>query len=178
MINFVESPWPILLIGIGIEAVLGLMLWTTQRGNLLLAMLAVAGVMVGGLVVERLVVTEREAAEQTLEAAVAAVRGNSIEQLLHCISASAKETREQARFVMSRFEVSDAWIRELEISVNRLTSPPTAKAKFLAVGQGRDRAGVFPYRAFGDHVVVNLRWEGDRWLITGYDAKEYSPSRR
>lgn len=178
MIVFLESPWPILLIGVIVEAVLGLMLLKTQQGRLLLAMIAVAGIVAGGLVVERLVVTEREEVEQTLYDAVAAVKRGNVDGLLGCISPSATMARGQARFVMQRYEVEDAWIRELEITVNRLTSPPSAKAKFMAIGKGRDRQNAFPYKAFGDRVTVDLRREGDRWLVVGYDAEEYSPSRR
>ena len=42
---FVESPWPWLLVGVGVETVLAIVLARTQRGAVLWAMLAV-GVLV------------------------------------------------------------------------------------------------------------------------------------
>ncbi len=79
---------------------------------------------------------------------------------------------------MGRFEVEDAHIHDLEITINRLTSPPTAKAKFLAVGKGRDRKNEFPYQGFARRVVVELRREGGRWLVTDFDVEDFDPPRR
>lgn len=178
MAIFLESPWPLLLIGTVLEAVLALFLLRTGQGKYLAAILGVGAVLLGGLAVERFVVTDRERVEHTLDAAVAAVKANDIQRLLDCLSPSAQNTREEARWLLGRVEVTDAWIRELEITVNRLTSPPTAKARFLAVGTGRDRRNEFPYRTFAQKVEVKLRREGDRWLATGYDVEDFSPPQR
>jgi hypothetical protein len=176
MVIFLESPWPILFIGIAVEAVLGMALMQTGRGKYLVAMIGVAVIVVIGLVVERLVVTDREAVRLTLDAAVAAVRKNDLNGLLDCIEPSAKEPRELSRWVLSRCEVQEGHISDLQITVNRLTSPPTAEAKFLAVGRGRDRMGEFPYQGFAQRVVVQLRLQGDRWLVTGYKLLDFEPS--
>ena len=60
--------------------------------------------------------------------------------------------------------------------MNRLTSPWTAQARFLAMGKGRDRKNEFPYelRAAGE---VKFRREGDRWLVAGYEVENFDPSR-
>ena len=77
---------------------------------------------------------------------------------------------------MGRFEVQEGHISDLDIKVSRLTSPPTADAKFLAVGRGRDRQGEALYPGFAQRVVVKLRLEGGRWLVTGCDFPETDPS--
>ena len=171
MVIFLESPWPILLIGIAVEAVLAVMLLRTGQGRMLWAMLGVAAVVLVGLAVERLVVTDREAVENTLDACVAAVKANDINRLLECISPAAPQVRAEARFVLDRFEVQKAALTDLEITINRLTNPPTAKAKFRAIGAGRDRKGEFPYQGFAEIVTVELRLEGDRWLVSGYQPE-------
>ena len=79
MMIFVESPWPILFIGIAIEAVLALLLLRTGLGKYLIAMIGVAVVVAAGLVVEHFVITDRKAVAQTLDAAVAAVRTNNLQ---------------------------------------------------------------------------------------------------
>ena len=61
-----------------------------------------------GLLVERLVVTERKAVMQTLDAGVAAAKANDLNRLLDCISPQATETRNYARLVLGRVEVEDA----------------------------------------------------------------------
>ena len=172
MIALLESPWPILFIGIGVEAVLAVFLLRTGRGWALWAMLGVGLLTLTGLGLERLVLTDREAVEDTLDACAAAVEANDLDRLLGHISPTAPKTQDDARFVLSRVDVRKARINNLEIKVNRLTSPPTAKAKFRALGTGRDRKGEFPYRGYTTKVVVNLRREGDHWRIADYTIED------
>jgi hypothetical protein len=177
MVIFLESPWPILFIGIAVEAVLGMMLMQSGRGKYLVAMIGAAVVVLIGLVVERLVVTDREAVEQTLDAAVVAVRNNNLNGLLDCIDPKAQEPRDLSRWVLNRCEVQEGHISDLQITVNRLTNPPRAEAKFLAVGKGRDRMGEFPHEAFAQRVVVQLQLQGNRWLVTGYKLLDFEPAK-
>jgi hypothetical protein len=65
----------------------------------------------------------------------------------------------------------DAYIRRLEINVNRLSSPPTAEAKFQAFGRARDRRGEFPYQGFSRNVSLELRRENGGWLVTDYEIE-------
>lgn len=173
MAIFLESPWPILFLGIAVEAVLGMLLFQSGRGRLLWAMIGVGLLVVGGLVVERLVVTPREEVEQTLDKAVAAVNRHDLDSLLDCISPSAKEPRTLSRWVFQSFEIEDGHINDVQIDVNRLTSPPTASAKFMAVGRGKDRKGEIPYQNFAQPVSIKLQLQGGRWLVTHYKLEEF-----
>ena len=174
---FVESPWPILFIGIAVEAVLALLLLRTGLGKFLIAMIGVAVVVAAGLIVEHFVPTDRKAVTQTLDTAVAAVKRNDLQGALNCISPSAEAPRYLTRLVLDRVDVKEAHISSLEINVNRLTSPPSAEAKFLAVGQGKDRKGEWPYNSFFRHVTLTLRLEGGRWLVTGYTIEDFDKHR-
>ncbi len=168
MMIFIESPWPILFIGIAVEAVLAFLLLRTGLGKFLIAMIVVAVLVAVGLVVEHFVITDRKAVARTLDAAVAAVRKNDLQGTLNCVSPSAKEARNKAHWVFASFEFEEAYITGVEINVNRLTSPPSAEAEFRAVGKAKDRKGEFPYEGFARHVTITLRLEGGRWLVTGY----------
>jgi hypothetical protein len=170
---FLESPWPWFILGIAVEAVLAVALLRTQRGYLLWVMLGVGAFVLLGLLVERLVITDRKLVMRTLDAGVAAAKANNLDRLLDCISPTAKNPRDYARLVLSRAEVEDAHIHDLEITINRLTSPPTATARFLAVGKGRDRKGEFPNQPFAERVVVELRREGGRWLVADFEVEDY-----
>lgn len=172
MVIVLESPWPILFIGIAVEAVLAVVLLRTGRGAVLWGMIGVAAFVLLGLLIEWLVVTEREAVEYTLDACVAAVEANDVERLLSCISPSAQQARKDARWVLGRVQVERARINDLEIKINRLTSPPTATARFQAIGTGRDRKGESPYQTFGQRVTVELRQENARWLVAGYNIED------
>ncbi|MEN6452339.1 MAG: hypothetical protein ABFC96_17750 [Thermoguttaceae bacterium] len=177
MTVFIESPWPWLLIGIIAETVLAILLSQTRRGVFLWAMLGVAAFVGAGLIVERLVVTDREGVEQTLDAAVAAAEANDINRLLPCISPSAESVRNQARMLLARVDVKSVWVRHLEIKIKRLTSPKTAEARFVATGQGNDRKGEAAYATYSAPVTMKFRLEGGRWLVIGYSVEGIDPSR-
>ena len=172
MVIFLESPWPILFIGIAVEAVLAVVLLRTGRGAVLWGMIGAAAFVLLGLLVEWLVVTEREAVEHTLDACVAAVEANDVERLLSYISPSAQQARKEARWVLGRVQVEKARINDLEIKINRLTNPLTATARFEAIGTGRDRKGELPYQTFPARVTVELRQENARWLVAGYNIED------
>ncbi len=74
-----EHPWWIIFIGIGLEAVLAVVLLCTRRGVLLWVMLGVLAVTLLGLLIERLVVTDRERIEATLYGGVAALEANDLD---------------------------------------------------------------------------------------------------
>lgn len=174
---FVESPWFWMLSGLAVEAALAIALLRSQRGYLIWVMLGVAVLTLGGLGLERLVVTEREAVAMTLDAGAAAAEANDVNRLLDCISPQAQKPRNFARWVLSQATIQEARVRDLEIKINRLTSPPTASARFLAVGRGRDRGGQIPYEVFARRVTVTLRLEGGRWLATDFTIEDFGPQR-
>ncbi len=162
---FLESPWPILLIGIAVEAVLAILLLRSGQGRLLWAMLGVGLLVLAGLLVEHFVVTDRKMITNTLDSAAAAVAANDLDRVLEHISPTADSLRADIRQAFGRIEFRTARINGLEIAINRLTSPPTAKAKFHAIGSGRDRRGEFLHENFAEAVTVTLRQEGGRWLV-------------
>jgi hypothetical protein len=170
MMIFLESPWPILLVGIAAEAVLAILLLRTGQGRWLGAMLAAGLLVLLGLLTEHFVVTDRKAISNTLDAAAAAVEANDVKGLLECVSPSAGEIRNGAHQVFERFEFRKARIHSLEITINRLTSPPTATVNFQAIGNAKDRLGQYPYSGFAESVSVTLRHEQGRWLLADYSV--------
>jgi hypothetical protein len=171
MTIFLESPWPILLIGIAAEAAMAVALLRSGRGKWLWPMLGVAVLVLGGLAVEHFVVTDRKLIIQTLDDATAGVEANDLQRVLRCISPSAARPRSDAQWLLGRVTFDTARIYRLDIKINRLTSPPSAKAHFTALGKGKDRSGVIPYQAYSRQVDVELQREGNRWLVTGYQVE-------
>ena len=117
MMIFLESPWPILLIGIAVEAVLALLLLRTGQGRWLWTMLGVGLLVVLGLLVEHFVVTDRKAIINTLDAAAAAVEANNLNGVLDCLSPSAEHIRSESR--RASIGSSSAW---LAFTIWRLSS--------------------------------------------------------
>ncbi len=168
MITLVEDPMPIIFFGIVAEAILAAVLLRTGRGIALVAMIGVALLVLLGLGVERLVVTEREEVEAAIDGIAAALEANDLDRVLSFVDPAAGHTRGRAAWAMERAEVLDTKVRNLSINVNHFTSPPTARAEFNGVIRLRDRRGQFPYDNYAAKFTVEFRREGERWLITDH----------
>ena len=173
MTTLLENPLPIVFFGVIAEAILGAALVSTRRGILLVAMAVVLLVTLAGLALEYWVVTERERVEATLDGIVAALESNDLDEALQYVAPDANFTRARARFAMTAIEITDAKIHSLQITINELTSPPTAEANFHGVVYYRDRTGMNPYEYYSSPFGVELRKEGDRWLITNHVEQEW-----
>jgi hypothetical protein len=172
MAIFLESPWPILSIGITVELVLAILLWRTGQGRVLWAMLGTLGVVLLGFLLQWLVVTDREAIDNLLHDCAAAAEANDIPRLLGHISPSAKDVQTDIQTVLGRVEVTMARIIDLKITVNRQVNPREAKASFTAIAKGRDRKGEFPAQAYACKLIVDLRRENIGWRIADYHDEE------
>jgi hypothetical protein len=172
MTSLVETPVPVILFGIVGEAVLGIILLRTGRGALLWAMGGVLAVVLAGVLLEGLVVTDREEVEAALEDVAAAIEANDPAPLLDgnlYLTDSATQSRAIIRWGMDRVDFTRVKITSLDITINRLTSPPTARAQVQGIVYFHDRHGDFPYESYPlKELVVELRQQSGRWLISGH----------
>jgi hypothetical protein len=171
MTIFLESPWPALVIGIFAEAILAIILLRTGRGVLLWAMIGVGLLVAGAVVLERLVVTEREEVEAAIDAMAAALGANDQKTVESWIAKDAKEVRALVQYGFQHAKFTQAKITHLEIIVNYHTSPPTAQAKLS--GSVYFRANEYPYEGYPvNDLTLDLEQQSGRWLITGYRWSE------
>ena len=168
MTTLLENPVPIVFFGVIVMAVLAAIAVTYQRAVVLLALVGVLVLMVAGVVLERLVVTEVERVEASLDGAAAALEANDLEEALQYVSPSADNTRNRAGDVLRWVRFTDVKVNNLEVTINDLTSPPTAEAKFNGVFHFEDRTGQLLRESYAVGLTVELRLEGDRWLITDH----------
>jgi len=166
MALLIENPLPIILFGIIAEAILGVILLQTGRGVLLWAMGGVLVVVLCGVGLEWLVVTDVERVEAVLGRTVAALEDNDLEAVLACCSESADHTRREARRAIRLVEFTRVKITRLDIQIIRHTSPPMAKARFSAMVAGRDRKGNFGQVKKPIGFTLTLREEPDGWRVT------------
>jgi hypothetical protein len=172
MTTLVENPVPVIVVAIFAEAVLAVMLVKSGRGVLLGAMAGVLVVALGLVGLERLVVTDRERIEATLDGCAAALQDNDLDGLLGYISPSDTASRTEAARALRLIEFSKVTLGDPEITINRLTSPHTAHVVLRAYAAGRLRSGEFEGTMRPIRFEVELRQEGDRWLVTGH---KYDP---
>jgi len=166
---FTENPLPILIGGGVLLLVLLVMLLKTGRGVILTAMLGVAIIMGLALLIDRLVVTDRERVANLVYDAAAAAQRNEIEPIIANILPSATAIRAEARHWIGQAKLSDVTITNMRVDLDRAARPPAAMAVFrvIAKGEVRDRTAVYPGDYFGVITAHFVRQEG-RWMLSDY----------
>jgi len=175
---FLESPWPILILGLVLETILAIALFRTGRGVVLGVMAGVALVVLLGVLIERLTVTDTKRVRQTLMAAAAGFQANNAAQVNACIvpDADGNEARRLVAWALSTAEFHELTIRNLEVKFNYRTSPPTATTTFMVWVRGIGRRDA----DLGEisrpvAMQVELRKESGCWLVFGepkHDVRE------
>ncbi len=165
-----EDPTLLLVAGGLIEALLAVVVVNTRQLKVVLAMAAVLALVLTGLTIEQLVITDYERIQSTLEATAQAVQANDVEGVLEHIDPQATGMRQQVAGILRQARVRDAHIKDLQVHFRRLTSTPSAEAEFIGNVKGSFRSA----SDSGEGVVirrfrVDLRRRDDRWLLTGYE---------
>jgi hypothetical protein len=175
---FLESPWPILIVGLVLEMVLAIGLFRTGRGVVLVAMGGVALVVLLGVLIERSTVTDTKRIRQTFEAAAAGLQANNARQVDAWIvpGADGDVARNLVGWALSQAEFLELTVRNLEVKFNYQMSPPTAETTFTVWVRGMDRSGTVPGEISRPVAMnVKLRKESGRWLVFGeptHDIRE------
>ncbi|HTQ38780.1 MAG TPA: hypothetical protein VMJ32_07115 [Pirellulales bacterium] len=166
---FTENPTPILIGGGLILAALGVLFLKHGRVWILLSMASVALVMGLAVLVDHLVVTEREQVANVIYDAAAAGERNDFDACLACISPTAGEVKAEAERWIGRAKFDSVSISAMEVTLDRTASPMTATAEFrvFATGQITDRDAPYPFQ-YLSHLEVKLQKQANRWLVVNY----------
>lgn len=166
-----EDPWPLLVMGLTLQAMLLVAFFQTRRGLFLAGML-VAGLTSGGLfIAERMIVTEREEVELVLQEVADALVRDDRQGVLDRISPYATHVRAQAEGAMRIFRVTNAKIgNDLVITLNQLTSPPSATAIFLGRLDVESRLGGYQQPVVR-RFTLTFSQEEDGWYIANYEHR-------
>lgn len=175
MNTLLEDPTPIIVFGILAEAILAVILVQTRRGVLLWPIAGVLAAVAIGVIVERLVVTERERVEATIYACARALEQNDARGVAACLSRSATDILRRAVYYIDRLEFGGVSLRGMEIEINDLTSPPTAEATFHVSVQYSDRRGEWGWGPYVADCVVGLVLEDGQWKVRSYEDNNLSP---
>ncbi len=177
MLHPFESPVLWIFFGIVAALVGGIVFVNTRRVNALattaLLVLAVVG---GGLLLEHWVVTEYEAIEMMLDDLADDIEANDLEGVLEHVSPQATKTRGLARVNMGLVEIEHAKATDLEVDINELTTPPTARVQFTGIIRGKLKSSsVVSEQPFLERVKFEARLEKgeDGWCFT--DELDFNP---
>ena len=173
MIWLSEKPLVIVLMGVTTAIVLGGLWMQTGRKSALYALLCSLVATAGLLVLERLIVTDREQIDTILHQAARDVERNDLEALFRYTHSRAESIRRQARAELPRYVFEQVSIKSnLEINVRTDRDPPTARARFNAVVTLSEREGLIHHRRIPRFVIVVFEKEGDEWRVVGYEHDE------
>jgi hypothetical protein len=166
----VEDAWTIFWCCLALGLVVVLLLLQISRGYALLGLLGMALFTGGLLLVERLVVTDRERVENALHELAEALVNNDAPLTASYISPNSTRVRDTASFYLRQMKVTKANIgSDLKTTVNRLTSPPTARATFTGRLEGQFKLGGATPLNYVGRFTLELELDGNRWLVTNYD---------
>jgi hypothetical protein len=167
----VENPWLVGVIG-GLSAVLALVVFLARRTLAsLVSLIAMVSLTVLGLVVERVVHTEREQVETAVSRVLAAIEANDLPGVLTHIDPAAVAIRADASALMPQIKVEKARsLGAFEIEVAGDAAPPTAMSRLRCFLQGIHQRTGMQVAYFNQQVDIQWIKRGDQWLINGYTA--------
>jgi hypothetical protein len=166
---FVESPWPAVVLCTFLILAFGALFMRSGSVWAIAALAGSVGLMAGLVVLERTIVTDTEQVEDTLHGIAENLEANNIPLAMASFAPNCPGIR-QAESVLRRVTVQSAVVgRDLEVTINKLTSPPTATAYFTGRIQARDNGGSIPYENYIRKFKVRLELHGDRWLVADYE---------
>jgi len=138
-----------------------------KRRPILVAMLAVVVLVVVGVGVEGVIVTERERVERMVHDVVAAIESNEPKRVLEFISPSADQTRSFATSMLQKIRVVDVKIKIRAITIDRLSTPPSAEVQLDAVVlMEHPQSGAQDPVRYVRSCTVKCMKEGKTWLVT------------
>jgi hypothetical protein len=171
-----EKPLLIGLLGGIAAAVLGLIWLQTARREVLWVLIVVIAITGAGVVAGRLIITDREAVQTTLEDIARAVERDTIEDVLPFIHPDAQSVRQQAESELPRYEFFEVKIKSnLDITFDNAEEPSEAVAKFNVLVIGSERNGLFKDRRVPRYCTVYFRKHQGQWRVVAYhheDARE------
>lgn len=170
-----ETPFHSIMIGLIATFAFGL-LWITSKRSIFAGLAACSlFLMVGAIVVERVIVTDKEKVSEMLDQLADAVRTNNEAELLSKISDRAPEVEESARSHLNHWEIdycSITWKEDAAIDAS--ASPPETNVRFSAFIRAHENGegGL----EGGDVVGVKLRLQKEadgEWRVVDYSL--YNP---
>jgi hypothetical protein len=165
-----ENPFPAMVVG-GITCViLGGGWLQTGRRPLLLLMIGAILLTVGAVLLEGLVVTDREEVESTLFEIASLVEQNEIEAAMQYAYSGSPQVRQEATSELSHYHFVSVDIKpNLEIQVFPNEDPPRATADFNVVVVLGTRDGLISERRIPRYVEVTMYREVDgQWRVSDY----------
>ncbi len=161
--------WLVLACVIAAAILVGGWLQTGRRALVAAAALPVL-LALAVLLVQQLVVTDREQVEATLHEIAGHVRRNDLDAVLRYVDPQSPRVADQARAEFPRYEFDEVTIkRNLEIAVDRQHQPPKAVAEFNVTVVVSEKSGAFQNQRVPRFAVVTFLLRDGKWRVADYE---------
>ncbi|HUE71101.1 MAG TPA: hypothetical protein VMP01_09455 [Pirellulaceae bacterium] len=172
-----------LLVALFVAAAILAAMWTaTARREPLIAAAVAIGLMPLLWMVERLVVTDREAIEATLHQIAADVKSNNRAAVLGHIDPTATWLRARAEGEIANYQFTECKVNKLHgIEMNYQDQPLTAVAEFNVYVSGTFKIGseTLPPGNYFRRIELHLRQDAEgQWRVENYSHHSPIPGRR
>jgi len=169
-----EETLPIIFIAVLAEAILFGALVHTGRRFIIFVMLAVLGLLGASLLIERIVVTDREAVVATLEQIARDLEKNNTSALAAHIASTAPSLQHRIQTRLARVEVKTADVKgRPDVTLYSQGSVRFAEADIKGLVVGNDRKGLLQDVRYFRRFLIRFRNEGGTWKV--YEYEEQSP---
>ncbi len=170
MSTLFESSLPLLLLGgiVTVGCVVGWLKTADRRLWIGIALGIVVAVL--GVVLERMVVTDRELVERVIYAVAADIRADRTEAAVQHIRPDDEDLRSRARTELKLYKVTEINIkRPIEITLTPEREPTKAKAEFNVVVKGGDVTGFIQDQQVPRYLIVHFVKIDGRWYASDYE---------
>ena len=173
---FVESPW------IGIALAIGLLLvaystYVSDRNikRFVILVVCAALVLTGGILLDSCIETDREKISKLLDQIAVDLCKDDLDAIESHISPNAQDTRNLAAAAMALAKINKATVRNLQVTFNDSTVPPTAIAAFSGSFRGETKGGFYGKMEFFQRMTFDVTLEkiDGQWYVT--DEFTYDP---
>jgi hypothetical protein len=164
---------PLIIVVLGVAFILGLgAAWSASgRNELLYSMAGVLLLVIGGLVVERMVVTDREAIRATLQQIARDVQSNNHRAVTRHVYSGAPELKHKAEAELPNYHFTECRISKVnELNVDPSAEPRSAIVEFNVIVSGTFRhSGFEGTGTYPRWVQLHMLREKDgRWTVESY----------
>jgi len=167
---------PPIIVALGVAIILGLgAAWSASgRKELLFGIAAVLVLTIAGLIVERQVVTDREAIRGTVLQIARDVQSNNRQAVLRHIYSGAPDLKQKAGAELPNYQFTECRVTKIHrIDIDDSAEPRSAIVEFNVIAAGTFKPPGFP----GEVTDTIPRWvrlqllreKDGRWAIEGYD---------
>ena len=172
MSYLLEQPLAVVIVGVIAALGTGIAWTSTGRKEWLIGLGAIVLLTIAGLVVEQLVVTDREAIELTLREIARDVESNNLPAVLKHVSSGNPELTRQASAELPNYRFDECRITKVnEMDIDSSAEPRSALVEFNVVASGSFQQGGMELSDQGipRRILLQMVREKDgQWRVQGY----------